>query len=209
MTEKERTRLESITAYDREYWGRQGCVLGGMDEVGRGPLAGPVAACCIIMPSDPLIEHVNDSKKLSESRREKIYPVLIDTAVDYCVSFVEPDVIDSINILEATRLAFTNAYNGMKRKPTDLLIDALQGLKLDAEQHILIHGDALSYSIAAASIVAKVHRDRYMIEMDRVYPEYKFAKNKGYGTAEHIEALRKYGPCPIHRISFISKFLRQ
>ena len=209
MTEKERTRLESITAYDREYWGRQGCVLGGMDEVGRGPLAGPVAACCIIMPSDPLIEHVNDSKKLSESRREKIYPVLIDTAVDYCVSFVEPDVIDSINILEATRLAFTNAYNGMKRKPTDLLIDALQGLKLDAEQHILIHGDALSYSIAAASIVAKVHRDRYMIEMDRVYPEYKFAKNKGYGTAEHIEALRKFGPCPIHRISFISKFLRQ
>lgn len=209
MTEKERTRLESITAYDREYWGKQGCVLGGMDEVGRGPLAGPVAACCIIMPSDPLIEHVNDSKKLSESRREKIYPVLIDTAVDYCVSFVEPDVIDSINILEATRLAFTNAYNGMKRKPTDLLIDALQGLKLDAEQHILIHGDALSYSIAAASIVAKVHRDRYMIEMDRVYPEYKFAKNKGYGTAEHIEALRKYGPCPIHRISFISKFLRQ
>ena len=209
MTEKERTRLESITAYDREYWGKQGCVLGGMDEVGRGPLAGPVAACCIIMPSDPLIEHVNDSKKLSESRREKIYPVLIDTAVDYCVSFVEPDVIDSINILEATRLAFTNAYNGMKRKPTDLLIDALQGLKLDAEQHILFHGDALSYSIAAASIVAKVHRDRYMIEMDRVYPEYKFAKNKGYGTAEHIEALRKYGPCPIHRISFISKFLRQ
>ncbi|MBQ3664064.1 MAG: ribonuclease HII [Clostridia bacterium] len=209
MTEKERTRLESITAYDREYWGKQGCVLGGMDEVGRGPLAGPVAACCIIMPSDPLIEHVNDSKKLSESRREKIYPVLIDTAVDYCVSFVEPDVIDSINILEATRLAFTNAYNGMKRKPTDLLIDALQGLKLDAEQHILIHGDALSYSIAAASIVAKVHRDRYMIEMDRVYPEYKFAKNKGYGTAEHIEALRKFGPCPIHRISFISKFLRQ
>lgn len=209
MTEKERTRLESITAYDREYWGKQGCVLGGMDEVGRGPLAGPVAACCIIMPSDPLIEHVNDSKKLSESRREKIYPVLIDTAVDYCVSFVEPDVIDSINILEATRLAFTNAYNGMKRKPTDLLIDALQGLKLDAEQHILIHGDALSYSIAAASIVAKVHRDRYMIEMDRVYPEYKFAKNKGYGTAEHIEALRKFGPCPIHRSSFISKFLRQ
>ena len=209
MTEKERTRLESITAYDREYWGKQGCVLGGMDEVGRGPLAGPVAACCIIMPSDPLIEHVNDSKKLSESRREKIYPILIDTAVDYCVSFVEPDVIDSINILEATRLAFTNAYNGMKRKPTDLLIDALQGLKLDAEQHILIHGDALSYSIAAASIVAKVHRDRYMIEMDRVYPEFKFAKNKGYGTAEHIEALRKYGPCPIHRISFISKFLRQ
>ncbi len=209
MTEKERTRLESITAYDRVYWGRQGRILGGMDEVGRGPLAGPVAACCIIMPSDPLIEHVNDSKKLSESRREKIYPVLIDTAVDYCVSFVEPDVIDSINILEATRLAFTNAYNGMKRKPTDLLIDALQGLKLDAEQHILIHGDALSYSIAAASIVAKVHRDRYMIEMDRVYPEYKFAKNKGYGTAEHIEALRKFGPCPIHRISFISKFLRQ
>ena len=207
MTEKERTRLESITAYDREYWGKQGCVLGGMDEVGRGPLAGPVAACCIIMPSDPLIEHVNDSKKLSESRREKIYPVLIDTAVDYCVSFVEPDVIDSINILEATRLAFTNAYNGMKRKPTDLLIDALQGLKLDAEQHILIHGDALSYSIAAASIVAKVHRDRYMIEMDRVYPEYKFAKNKGYGTAEHIAALKELGPCPIHRRSFIGHFV--
>ena len=207
MTEKERKRLETITVYDREYWQRPGCVLGGMDEVGRGPLAGPVAACCIVMPDDPLIEHVNDSKKLSESRREKIYPLLTDTALDYCVSFVEPDTIDSINILEATRLAFTNAYNGMKHKPTDLLIDALQGLKLDAVQHILIHGDALSYSIAAASIIAKVQRDRYMIEMDRIYPEYKFAKNKGYGTAEHIEAIRKYGPCPIHRLSFISKFL--
>ena len=208
MTEKERARLETITVYEREYWGRQDCILGGMDEVGRGPLAGPVAACCIIMPSDPLIEFVNDSKKLSESRRSKIYPTLIDTAVDYCVAFVEPETIDSINILEATRLAFTNAYYGMKVKPTDLMIDALQGLKLDAERHILIHGDALSYSIAAASIVAKVQRDRYMIEMDRVYPQYQFAKNKGYGTAEHIEALRKYGPCPIHRLSFISKFVQ-
>ena len=207
MTEKERTRLESITAYDREYWGKQGCVLGGMDEVGRGPLAGPVAACCIIMPSDPLIEHVNDSKKLSESRREKIYPILIDTAVDYCVSFVEPDVIDSINILEATRLAFTNAYNGMKRKPTDLLIDALQGLKLDAEQHILIHGDALSVSIAAASVMAKVTRDRYMAEMDSLYPGYGFAKNKGYGSADHIKAIKELGPCPIHRRSFIGNFV--
>ena len=207
MTEKERIRLDSMTVYDREYWDKQGCVLGGMDEVGRGPLAGPVTACCIAMPSEPLIEYVNDSKKLSESRRTKIYPALIETALDYCVSFVGPEVIDSINILEATRLAFTNAFSGMKLKPTDLLIDALQGLKLDAEQHILIHGDALSYSIAAASIVAKVQRDRYMAEMDRIYPEYQFAKNKGYGTAEHIAAIKKYGPCPIHRRSFISKFI--
>ncbi len=207
MTEKERIRLENMTAYDRAYWEKQECILGGMDEVGRGPLAGPVAACCIIMPGDPLIEYVNDSKKLSESRRTKIYPALIETAVDYCVSFVAPEVIDSINILEATRLAFTNAFNGMKCKPTDLLIDALQGLRLDAEQHIMIHGDALSYSIAAASIVAKVQRDRYMAEMDAIYPEYQFAKNKGYGTAEHIAAIRKYGPCPIHRRTFISKFI--
>lgn len=203
----ERERLEQLAAPDRVFWGREGTVLAGMDEVGRGPLAGPVVVCCAAMPSEPLISHVNDSKKVSEKRREALYPVLTETALGYATAWVYPDVIDEINILEATKRAFAEAFASMPIMVTDVLIDALTGLNISARQHPIIHGDALSYSIACASIIAKVQRDHYMIEQDALYPEYGFARNKGYGSAEHIAALRKYGPCPIHRRSFIRSFV--
>ncbi|MDO4564590.1 MAG: ribonuclease HII [Clostridia bacterium] len=203
----ERERLYQLSSTDRELWSREGVLLAGMDEVGRGPLAGPVTAACVVMPPEPLLEYINDSKKVSEKRREALHARIIETALAYSIAWVEPSVIDEINILEATRLAFTRAFLNVQAPVTDVFIDALTGLELPARQHILIHGDALSYSIAAASILAKVERDRYMCEQDELYPEYGFKKNKGYGTAEHIAALKKYGPCPIHRLSFIKKFV--
>lgn len=202
----EQERLKIISQNDRELWDL-GAVLAGMDEVGRGPLAGPVVAGCVVMPSEPLIEYVNDSKKVTARRRELIYPKITELALDYATGWVWPDRIDEINILEATREAFIQAYSKMKLPITDVLIDALSGLTIDARQHILIHGDALSYSIAAASILAKVERDRYMDEQDELYPQYGFKRNKGYGTSEHIRAIREYGVCPIHRLSFVKNFL--
>jgi ribonuclease HII len=200
-------RLDKLCQPDRAFWVREGILLAGMDEVGRGPLAGPVVVCCAAMPPQPLIEHVNDSKKVSEKRREALYPILADTALAFAFGWVGPDVIDEINILEATKLAFKKAYTATPAAVTDVLIDALRGLDIPARQHPLIHGDALSYSIACASILAKVTRDRYMAEQDALYPQYGFARNKGYGTAEHIAAIRTYGPCPIHRRSFIGGIL--
>ena len=203
----EAERLEQLAAIDRTYWETPGTVLAGMDEVGRGPLAGPVVVACAVMPPSPLVQYVNDSKKLSEKRREKVYRELADTALAHATAWVSPDTIDEINILEATKRAVAEAFRGIGLPVTDVLIDALRGLDIDARQHSLIHGDALSYSIAAASIIAKVERDRYMIEQDALYPMYGFARNKGYGTAEHIAALRRYGPCPLHRRSFLKNFL--
>lgn len=203
----EAERLAQLCAPDCAFWGQEGIVLAGMDEVGRGPLAGPVVVGCVAMPQEPLIDHVNDSKKVSEKRRELLYPVLTQTALGYATAWVEPDVIDEINILEATKRAFHDAFAAMPISVTDVLIDAMRNLDIPARQHPLIHGDALSYSIACASIIAKVERDRFMVAQDVLYPEYGFAKNKGYGTAEHIAALRKYGPCPIHRMSFIRSFV--
>ena len=203
----EAERLAILATPDRAFWEQSGVVLAGMDEVGRGPLAGPVVVCCAAMPGEPLISHVNDSKKVSEKRREALYPVLTETALGYATAWVPPDVIDEINILEATKRAFAEAFARMPIAVTDVLIDALTGLNISARQHPLIHGDALSYSIACASIIAKVQRDRYMIEQDALYPEYGFARNKGYGSAEHIAAIRKFGPCPIHRRSFIRSYV--
>ena len=203
----ERERLELLCEPDRAFWGIDGVVLAGMDEVGRGPLAGPVVVCCAAMPPKPLIEYVNDSKKVAEKRRESIYTILCETALDYAYGWVWPDAIDEINILEATRLAFQQAFEAMAVPVTDVLVDALRNLRISARQHPIVHGDALSYSIACASILAKVERDRYMIEQDALYPQYGFAKNKGYGTAEHIAALKRCGPCPIHRRSFIGSFI--
>ncbi len=200
-------RLEKLTEPDRTFWAKDGVVLAGMDEVGRGPLAGPVVAGCAAMPPAPLIEHVNDSKKVTEKRREALYPVLTGTALGYGLGWVWPGTIDEINILQATKRAFAQAFADMPIDVTDVLIDALSGLDIPAEQHTLVHGDALSYSIACASIIAKVARDRYMIEQDALFPQYGFARNKGYGTKEHIAAIKRYGPCPIHRRSFIGKFL--
>ena len=196
-------KLARLTQIENELWA-QGMSIAGIDEVGRGPLAGPVVTACVSIPRDKLVLGVDDSKKLSEKRRESLYDQLI-AAADYCrTCFLGPEVIDEINILNATKRAMETCgadFRGV------FLIDAVQGLNLPGELRPLVHGDALSYMIGAASIVAKVERDRYMIELDAKYPMYGFARNKGYGTKEHIEALKKYGPCPEHRRTFIKNFV--
>ena len=197
-------RAKALMEFDRQYR-VNGIVLAGMDEVGRGPLAGNVVTACVVMPEDPLILWVDDSKKLSESRRESVYGEILDHALWIGIGQVSPEEIDRINILQATRKAMREAAE--KVPAGCFLIDAVTHLGLNGTEIPLIKGDASSYSIAAASIVAKVTRDRQMAEADRLYPEYGFARNKGYGTKEHIEALKKYGPCPIHRRTFIGNFL--
>ena len=197
-------KLERLTALERGLWA-EGRVVAGIDEVGRGPLAGPVVTACVSIPPDRLIPGVDDSKKLSEKRREALFPLLTEAA-DYAETcFIGPDVIDEINILQATRKAMETC--AARFGGDVILIDAVEGLQLPCEARSLIHGDALSYMIGAASIVAKVTRDRYMLELDAKYPMYGFARNKGYGTQEHIAALKKYGPCPEHRRSFIGRIL--
>ena len=177
--------------------------IGGADEVGRGPLAGPVVCAAVILPKDCTIEGIDDSKKLSEKKREELYQKIIDEAVAYSIEFVFHDEIDEINILQATKKCMAKAINNLKVEPDMMLIDALTGLEINCPSKGIIHGDAVCYSIGAASIIAKVTRDKYMVDMDKIYPEYGFAKNKGYGTKEHMDALRNIGPCPIHRKSFI------
>ncbi len=197
----EKVRL--LAATDEPFW-TQGLVVAGMDEVGRGPLAGNVVVACVAMPKEPLIEWVDDSKKLSESRREKVYQQILDTALYIGIGQATPEEIDEINILQATKKAMRQAA---EQVPADVyLIDAVTNLGLKGVEIPIIKGDATSYSIAAASIVAKVVRDRQMIQLDEIYPQYGFARNKGYGTAEHIAALKEIGPCPDHRRSFIKNF---
>ena len=197
-------RLDAITEMDRGLWA-QGLTFAGIDEAGRGPLCGPVAAACVVMPPEPLLLYVDDSKQLTEKRREEMYEKIMETAVYARVVLAEPEEIDRINILEATRRAMADAA---REAPCRLfLVDAVSRLDVEGEVRGIVHGDALCYSIAAASILAKVTRDRLMIEYDRQYPQYGFAKHKGYGTAQHIAALREYGPCPIHRRSFIGHFV--
>lgn len=181
-------------------------LIAGADEVGRGPLAGPVVCAAVIMPMDNIIEGVDDSKKVSEKKREKLYDEILDTALAYSVEWVFEDEIDKINILNATKKCMANAINKLGVKPDVCLVDALDGLETDVKLVSIVHGDALSYNIGAASIIAKVTRDRFMEEQDKLFPEYGFAKHKGYGTKVHMEALREHGPCKIHRRSFI-KFL--
>jgi ribonuclease HII len=190
-----------MTEYEREYWIR-GASVGGMDEAGRGPRAGPGVAAGGVLPPEPLVEYVNDSKKISEKRRETLFDAII-SAADYGVGIVGADIIDEINILQATRLAFKAAYNNMDKRPSMLLVDALKALDVPARQLAIIKGDQKSYLIAAASIIAKVTRDRMLAELDATYPLYGFARHKGYGTAQHIAALHAYGPCPEHRRTFI------
>lgn len=197
-------RLEEITQTDRAIW-QTGRAFAGIDEAGRGPLCGPVAAACVVMPPEPLLLYVDDSKKLTAKRREELYQKILYTAVYARVELASPEEIDRDNILQATRRAMASAAADA---PCDLfLVDAISSLNVRGEVRGLLHGDALCYSIAAASILAKVTRDRIMCEMDARYPQYGFARNKGYGTAEHIAALRQYGPCPIHRRSFIGHFV--
>lgn len=198
--------LARLTQLERQLWA-QGARVAGIDEVGRGPLAGPVVTACVSIAKERLVPGVDDSKKLSQKRREALYPLLIEAA-DYArTAFLPPEIIDQINILNATRRAMENCAAGFSGGV--FLVDAVGGLNLPGEARAIVHGDALSYMIAAASIVAKVERDRYMVELDKVYPQYGFARNKGYGTSEHIAALRRYGPCPAHRRTFIGKILGQ
>lgn len=183
-------------------------VVAGVDEAGRGPLAGPVCAAAVILPENCEIEGLNDSKKLSEKKREALYDIIIEKAISYDIQLVDNNVIDEINILQATMLAMTNAVNGLKVKPQFVIID---GNKVPEQLQIpadcVVKGDAKSMSIAAASILAKVTRDRLMLELDKKYPEYDFARHKGYGTKLHQEKLLEYGPCEIHRKTFIGKIL--
>lgn len=186
-----------------------GCkLIAGIDEAGRGPLAGPVAVAIAIMPldKDSIIDGVNDSKKLTEKKREALYDQIVDRAIAYHVELVDEDTIDSINILNATKLGMLTCLETIDPKPDITLIDAVE-LETEYPTKSIIKGDALSYSIACASILAKVTRDRLMVELDEKYPEYGFKKHKGYGTKAHIEALKKYGKCPIHRDSFIGHFV--
>ena len=203
VREKPEEKLIRLTQIENGLWA-QGLSIAGIDEVGRGPLAGPVVTACVSIPKEKLILGVDDSKKLSEKKRESLYPLLLEAA-DYAETcWMPPSVIDEINILAATKKAMETCAAGFRGI---FLVDAIADLKLPGEIHPLIHGDALSYMIGAASIVAKVARDRYMIELDEKYPMYGFARNKGYGTAEHIAALKQYGPCPAHRRSFIGGIL--
>ncbi|QSX08715.1 ribonuclease HII [Alkalibacter rhizosphaerae] len=182
-------------------------LVGGMDEVGRGPLAGPVVSCAILLPEDSMVEKVNDSKKLNETTREKLYETLLKNALSVGIGLVENTEIDRINILQATKKSMHLALDQMERKPDLILVDAMELKGLDLEQRAIIKGDARCYSIAAASIVAKVHRDRIMEAYHEIYPMYHFDSNKGYGTKEHVEAIQKYGLSPIHRRSFCTNFL--
>lgn len=206
MRETKEEKLERLTQLESALWAN-GRAVAGMDEVGRGPLAGPVVTACVAIPREKLVYGVDDSKKLTEKRREALYPLLIEVADYWKVAFVDHAQIDQMNILAATRKAMEECAAGFTAENGVILVDAVQNLKLPCEERALVHGDALSYMIGAASIVAKVTRDRYMIDLDRQYPMYGFARNKGYGTAEHIAALKKYGPCPEHRRTFIKNFI--
>jgi len=204
--EAEKQRIFEMERFERE--NASFGLLCGIDEVGRGPLAGPVYAAAVILPQNSDILYLNDSKKLSEKKREELYDVIMEKAVAVGIGHVSEKRIDEINILNATYEAMTMAVNSLKVKPGALLIDAVHIPQLEEYKQIsIIKGDAKSVSIAAASIVAKVTRDRVMKELSLKYPEYGFDSNKGYGSEKHIEAIKKYGPCDIHRRSFIGNFV--
>lgn len=180
--------------------------IGGADEFGRGPLAGPVVCAAVILPKNSNIIGVDDSKKLSAKKREELYDKIIADAISYSIEYVFEDEIDDINILNATKKCMSKAINNLSVKPDIMLIDALTGLDIKCESRAIVHGDAISYCIGAASILAKVSRDRFMDALDEKYPVYGFKQNKGYGTKQHIDALYKYGPSEVHRKAFL-KFL--
>ena len=203
--EQEKQRIWELGKFEREY--EQFGYVCGIDEVGRGPLAGPVVAGAVILPKDCDILYINDSKKLSAAKREELYDVIMEKAVAVGIGMVGPGRIDEINILQATYEAMREAISNLQVKPDILLNDAVTIPGVDVRQVPIIKGDAKSISIGAASIIAKVTRDRLMEEYDKVFPEYGFASNKGYGSAEHIKALKEIGPTPIHRQSFIKNFV--
>ena len=202
--EKELARLEAMKAYEKGY--EDYTLICGIDEAGRGPLAGPVTAGAVILPKDCQILYLNDSKKLSEKRREELFLEIKEKAVSWCVGTASPARIDEINILQATFLAMRRAVAQLKLQPDFALVDGNRDPQLALPTQTVIGGDGKSASIAAASILAKVSRDDYMLELDQKYPEYGFAVHKGYGTRRHYDALRTFGPSPIHRQSFLKKF---
>lgn len=203
----EMERLHKLMEYENKYYSKGAKYIAGIDEVGRGPLAGPVYASVVIMPAECIIEGVNDSKKLSPAKRQELYKVIKENAIDCATGWCDESVIDSINILNATYEAMRRAVNKLSVKPQVLLIDAVRIPGLNIFQVPIVKGDSLSFSIACASIIAKVERDKYMDELHIKYPAYNFISNKGYGTKEHIESIKKFGPCPAHRRSFIGGIL--
>ena len=210
MKEKEIERLNNLKAEELKLYERNIEYICGIDEAGRGPLAGPVVVGAVILPQDSFIEGVNDSKKISEKKRERIYDQIIEEAVAWSVGIVDEKTIDEINILNATKLGVKLALEGLKQKPDVIMVDALNNMDTLGIPYIsVVKGDAKNYSIAAASIIAKVTRDKMMQEWDSVYPAYGFAKHKGYGTAEHIRIIKENGPCSIHRRSFIKNFVKE
>ena len=220
MKEKELERLTKLKQVEKELYEQKGLkAIAGIDEAGRGPLAGPVVVACCLMPKDSMIEGVNDSKKIAEKKRENLYELITQEAISYGVGIIGQREIDEINILQATKKGLTEAIKDMESKlaqkpeigiikPDAILVDALTKIDTDGIPYkSIIHGDAISYSISCASIIAKVTRDRMMRQWDEVYPQYGFAKHKGYGTATHIQAIKEYGLCPLHRLSFTKNFI--
>ena len=209
MKEKEIERLNKLKEDELKMYSEKIQYICGIDEAGRGPLAGPVVVAAVVLPKDSFIEGVNDSKKISEKKREKVYEQIIENAISYGVGIVDEKGIDQINILNATKLALTTAIKSLEVKPNLILVDALNNIDTCGIPYkSIIKGDAKEYSIAAASIIAKVTRDRIMKQWDEIYPEYGFEKHKGYGTAAHIQVIKEKGPCPIHRRSFIKNFTK-
>lgn len=205
--EKEIARTQAMSVYEKKYSDYH--AVCGIDEVGRGPFAGPVTAAAVILPKNQPILYLNDSKKLSEKKREELYDVIMERAVAVGIGMADPERIDEINILQATYEAMRLAIGQLKVRPEILLNDAVTIPLMEISQVPIVKGDAKSVSIAAASILAKVTRDRMMVEYEQLFPEYGFGKHKGYGTAAHIQALKEHGPCPIHRRSFIKKFVEE
>ena len=208
MKEKEEQRLIKLKEIEEEMYNSNVKCICGIDEAGRGPLAGPVVIAAAIMPRYSMIEGVNDSKKIYEKKREALYETIINEAISYGVGIIEPKEIDRINILNATKEGLTMAVKELAVRPDLIIVDALTKIDTDGIPYkSIVKGDAKCYSISAASIIAKVTRDRIMRQWDEIYPQYGFAKHKGYGTAEHIAAIKKYGLCPIHRLSFVKNIV--
>ena len=209
MKEKEIERLNKLKEEELSLYSDKIKYICGIDEAGRGPLAGPVVVAAVVLPQDSFIEGVNDSKKISEKKREKVFEEIINSAISYSVGIIDEKTIDDINILNATKLGLNTAIKGLSVRPDLILVDALTNIDTCGIPYkSVIKGDAKEYSIAAASIIAKVTRDRIMSQWDEIYPEYGFSKHKGYGTASHISVIKEKGPCKIHRKSFIKNFTK-